>query len=123
MIPFRGGIDLQHADDVAAAFIAAALAANDGAPVFDLHGDLVDVADAVEIITAAEPRAAGLLQVGTSTVPGRFDFDDAPLQSLVGELPKTAFADGIAASLAIFARQRDDGTLTQAALRADAGLA
>jgi nucleoside-diphosphate-sugar epimerase len=121
-IPCRGGIDLQHADDVAAAFIAAALAANDGAPVFDLHGDLVDVAEAVRIITAAEPAAEGRLQIGTSVVPGRFDFDDAPLQSLVGELPKTAFADGIAASLAIFARQRDDGTLTQASFRADAGL-
>jgi nucleoside-diphosphate-sugar epimerase len=121
-IPFRGEIDLQYADDVAAAFIAAALAGNDGAPVYDLHGDLVDVAEAVRILAAAAPASAGLVHVGSATVPGRFDFDDAALQSLVGELPKTTFADGIAASLELFARQRDDGTLTQATFAADAGL-
>jgi nucleoside-diphosphate-sugar epimerase len=121
-IPFRGEIDLQYADDVAAAFIAAALADNDDAPVYDLHGDLVDVAEAVRSLSAAVPASAGLVHVGSAAVPGRFDFDDTALQSLVGELPKTPFAAGVAASLELFARQRDDGTLTQATFAADAGL-
>jgi nucleoside-diphosphate-sugar epimerase len=121
-IPFRGEIDLQYADDVAAAFIAAALAGTDGAPVYDLHGDLVDVAEAVRLLAAAAPASAGLVQVGSAAVPGRFDFDDSALRALVGELPKTPFAAGVAASLELFARQRDAGTLTRASFAADAGL-
>jgi nucleoside-diphosphate-sugar epimerase len=121
-IPFRGEIDLQFADDVAAAFILAALAENTGAPVFDLHGDLVDVAEAVRLLAVAAPGSAGLVQVGPNAVPGRVDFDDAPLQQLLGRLPKTALADGIATSLALFGRQRDAGELTLETFAADAGI-
>ena len=121
-IPFRGEIDLQHADDVAAAFIASALAENDGAPVFDLHGDLVDVAEAVRLLTVAVPSSRALIRVGSAAVPGRVDFEDAELQTLVGELPKTALAEGIAESIALFTRQRAEGTLTEATFAADAGL-
>src|SRR5439155_26419931 len=44
-IPFSGLIDLQYVEDVAAAFVAAALAEQGDAFVYDLHGDLVDVGD------------------------------------------------------------------------------
>jgi len=121
-IPFRGEIDLQFADDVADAFILAARAENAGAPVFDLHGDLVDVAEAVRLLALAAPDSAGLITVGDMAVPGRVDFDDAQLQQLIGELPKTSLADGIAASLDLFTRQRDSGDLTLESFRADAGL-
>jgi UDP-glucuronate 4-epimerase len=121
-IPFRGEIDLQYADDVAAAFIGAALAETDGAPVFDLHGDLVDVAETVRALSEAVPDSAGRVHVGSSAVPGRVDFDDAPLRSLLGELPKTSLADGMGASLELFARQRDEGVLTEATFAADAGV-
>jgi hypothetical protein len=60
--------------------------------------------------------------VGSSAVPGRVDFDDAPLQSLLGELPKTSLAAGMAASLELFARERDEGVLTEATFAADAGV-
>jgi nucleoside-diphosphate-sugar epimerase len=121
-IPFRGAIDLQYADDVAAAFIGAALAETGGAPVYDLHGDLVDVAEIVGILSEAVPDSAGRVHVGSSSIPGRVDFDDAPLQSLLGALPKTSLAAGIAASLELFARQREQGVLTEAAFAADAGV-
>ena len=121
-IPFRGEIDLQFADDVADAFILAVLAENADAPVFDLHGDLVDVAEAVRLIALAAPDAAGLISVGDMAVPGRVDFDDAQLQQLIGEIPKTTLAAGIAASLELFTRQRDNGDLTVETFRADAGL-
>jgi nucleoside-diphosphate-sugar epimerase len=121
-IPFRGQIDLQYADDVAAAFIGAALAGTGGAPVFDLHGDLIDVATIVETLAEIAPDAAGLVQVGSSQVPGRVDFDDLPLRALLGELPKTELRAGIAASIEDFARQRDAGVLTEQTFLADAGL-
>jgi len=111
-IPFRGPIDLQYVEDVAAAFVAAALSDQDGASVYDLHGDLLDVADVVSAITLVVPEAAGRITVGSDPVPGRVDFDDAQLQAALGPLPKTSLAEGIRMSLEHFRRQRDDGSLT-----------
>lgn len=119
-IPFRGLIDLQYVEDVAAAFIAAALADQEGAPVYDLHGDLLEVAALMRAIELAVPEAAGRISVGSDPVPGRVDFDDAPLRATVGPLPKTSLADGIRLSINHFRRQRDDGSLTVADFRAAA---
>jgi nucleoside-diphosphate-sugar epimerase len=122
MIPFQGMLDLQYADDVAAAFIAAALAEQDGAPVFDLHGEMLNTSEVLGVLVAALPAARELLQLGSAQIPGRVDFDDRLLRDLVGELPKTSLADGIAASIEMFARQRDEGTLSEQSFNADAGL-
>jgi nucleoside-diphosphate-sugar epimerase len=119
-IPFRGLIDLQYVEDVAEAFVAAALADQQGAPVYDLHGDLVEVADLVPAIELAVPEAAGRISVGRDPVPGRVDFDDAPLRATVGTLARTSLADGIRLTVDHFRRLRDDGSLRVADFRAAA---
>jgi nucleoside-diphosphate-sugar epimerase len=101
-IPFGGKLDLQYTQDVAWTFILSALAQPDGAPVFDLHGDVVDVAHFVELVERARPDAAGLLTVGDGTLPGRLEFEDASLRAFLGELPKTPLRDGIALTLDAF---------------------
>jgi UDP-glucuronate 4-epimerase len=120
-IPFGGLIDLQYVEDVAAAFVAAALADQEGAPVYDLHGDLLEVAALVPAIELAVPTAAGRISVGSDPVPGSTDFDDAPLRAALGPLPKTSLADGIQESVDHFRRQRDDRSLTVADFRAAIG--
>jgi UDP-glucuronate 4-epimerase len=122
-IPFDGDLDLQYADDVAAAFIAAALAEQPAAPVFDLQGDLLSVSTVLDALERAVPGSRALISIGTAPIPGRVEFDDAPLQALVGELPKTSIADGVAASAELFRRQRDAGVLTAQTFAADAGVA
>jgi UDP-glucose 4-epimerase len=119
-IPFRGLIDLQYVEDVAAAFVRVALADQAGADVYDLHGDLVDVAEVIAIIDREIPEAAGLISHGQHPVPGRVEFDDTPLRTLFGDLPKTPLADGIRSTLALFRRQRDAGILTAADFQASA---
>jgi UDP-glucuronate 4-epimerase len=121
-VPFEGEIDLQYADDVGAAFIAAARSEQTGAPVFDLHGDLLTVASVLAALEQVVPGARELVTIGAAAVPGRVDFDDAPLQELLGELPKTTIADGIAASVELFRRQVADGALTRERFAADAGV-
>jgi UDP-glucuronate 4-epimerase len=121
-VPFEGIIDLQYADDVAAAFIAAALVEQPGAPVFDLQGDMLSVATVLDALEQALPGTRELISIGSAAVPGRVEFDDAPLQALVGELPKTSIADGVAASVELFRRQRESGELTEQRFAADAGL-
>jgi nucleoside-diphosphate-sugar epimerase len=121
-VPFSGLLDLQYADDVAAAFVAAALAEQDAAPVFDLHGDMLHVSAVLDALVAAVPAARELVEVGSAAIPGRVDFDDSPLRRLVGELPKTSIATGVAASVELFSRQRESGTLTPEAFASDAGI-
>jgi UDP-glucuronate 4-epimerase len=121
-IPFSGQIDLQYVEDVASAFVRGVVADHDGAHIFDLHGELVDVANVIAIIEDEAPEAAGLISHGPDPVPGRVEFDDEALRGFLGELPKTSLADGVRASLELFRRQRDSGDLTPAGFQADAGL-
>jgi nucleoside-diphosphate-sugar epimerase len=121
-IPFVGEIDLQYADDVAAAFIAAAFTDQGDAPVFDLQGDLLSVATVLDTLEQAIPGARELISVGDAAIPGRVEFDDTPLQALVGELPKTSIADGIAASVELFRRQQAAGVLSDEEFARDAGV-
>jgi nucleoside-diphosphate-sugar epimerase len=56
-IPFGGVAQLQHAQDVAAAFVAASLAGAEGATVHNLPGPAVPIAEVVAAIREAEPGA------------------------------------------------------------------
>jgi nucleoside-diphosphate-sugar epimerase len=113
-IPFRGLIDLQYVEDVATAFIRATLDDHEAARIFDLHGDLVDVAEVVSTIQEVVPESAGRISVGTVPVPGRVEFDDEELRGAVGELPKTSLVEGIRASVELFRREAAAGALTAA---------
>jgi UDP-glucuronate 4-epimerase len=66
-IRFGGHTALQHASDVARAFIAAALAPKPGAAVYNLRGTVVPMSEVVRAIDAA---------TGTT---GLVTFDDNPL--------------------------------------------
>ncbi len=112
-IPFHGCIDLQYAQDVAAAFVGVTLADQATSEVYDLHGDLVDVAEVIALIEQEVPESTGQIAIGPNPVPGRVEFDDAPLRGVVGELPKTSLADGIRSSVELFRRQADAGILTR----------
>jgi UDP-glucuronate 4-epimerase len=119
-IPFRGRIDLQYVEDVAAAFIRVTMDDHGDARVFDLHGDLVDVDEVVSLVEQEVPEAAGLISVGSDPVPGRVEFDDAPLRAVVGELPKTSVAEGVRSSVELFRRQVEAGILTRVEFEAAA---
>lgn len=111
-VPFGGSVDLQYAEDVARAFIRCAMVSADGAPVFDLHGDLISVAEVLAAIKREIPEASELLSHSEDPIPSKTDFDDSPLREFAGEPPKTTFEEGIRATLEAFRRQRDAGKLT-----------
>ena len=67
----------------------------------------------VSLIEQEVPESAGQITIGRNPVPGRVEFDDAPLRAVVGELPKTSLAEGIRSSVEVFRRQVEAGTLTR----------
>ncbi len=98
-IAFGGANCMQWASDVADAFIQAAEAGWQGADVFTLGGAAVPMRDLVAAIEAAAPAARGTISHDERQLPFPFDFDDTRLQRIIGPLPHTALADGVAATV------------------------
>ncbi len=112
-IPFGGLVDVQYAEDVAAAFICSAmLDGNQGASVYDLHGDALTVSDFVMAINRVLPEATGLITHADDQIPGNVVVDDADLVARLGGLPKTSVDAGIRASIAMFRGLLDRGQLS-----------
>ncbi len=107
-IPFGGVIDLEYTSDVADAFIAASLAVNVGAPVLDLHGETISVADVVTAITSIVGVAEGTLTHDSDELLGELIFDDQALAELLGPLLKKSLRDGVAATATFFESRQPD---------------
>jgi nucleoside-diphosphate-sugar epimerase len=110
-IPFGGRIDLQFADDVAKAFIRAARVPFDGADVFNLHGSVVHIREIIAAIEAAAPAIQGHLNF--TDVPLGFpeEMDETPLLSVLGPLPHTSLAEGVATTMTTFQQALADERL------------
>ena len=111
-IGFRGVTDVNYVADTAAAFVRCADDAprsGDGAKVYNLHGDAVQVADIVETIERLHPAAKGSLGVG-----GPVAIPAARRQRHPPGLPRapdTSLEDGVGETLRRFAALRQAGEL------------
>lgn len=97
-IRFGGTIALQHASDVARAFIAAALRPGDGARVYNLRGTVTRVSEVARAIEAAA-RTAGLITCDESPLPIAGDLSDARLQADFGPFAYVSLDEGLAQTL------------------------
>ena len=113
VVAYDGVAFYQYAADVAAALLAASRSRLDGAPVFNLGGSLVDGPGLVDAIEAAVPGSAGLISFEPVALPFPLKIDDSGLEAL-GPLPTTSFADGVAASVAIYQELQRSGRLDAA---------
>jgi nucleoside-diphosphate-sugar epimerase len=111
-IRFSGITDFIYTADTAAAFIACADRAPEGAHVFNLHGDARDVADAVTILEdAIGPKARGLVSIDGPGIPMPPSLDDTALRAVVSDLPRTSLEDGIGETVRRFAALNAAGLL------------
>jgi nucleoside-diphosphate-sugar epimerase len=106
-----GTTDLIYVEDVARAFLRAALATLDRARVYNLHGSSVPVADVVRAIEAAWPAARGRLTHVEAPMPFAAALDDTRFQRELGPAPATALVDGVRRTLDEFARLHKEGRL------------
>ena len=108
-IRFSGATDFQYVADTAAAFIACADASFEGAHVFNLHGETVEVKRIAEVINGIAGKA--LISYGGSEIPIAPVLSDAAIRRAVGALPSTPLEAGIRATMNRFAELRDCGRL------------
>jgi nucleoside-diphosphate-sugar epimerase len=111
-IRFSGPTDFIYVADTAAAFIACADHAPEGAHVFNIHGATLEVADIVRTIDAYLPAdARGLISYGGPPIPMPPALDDTALRRTIPGLPRTSVETGVADTIHRFTALRDGGRL------------
>jgi UDP-glucuronate 4-epimerase len=101
-ITYSGTSQLQYGADAAAAFVAAARAGYSGATVVNLPGVTVSVEEIVAAIEAVVPDAR--VDVDGPPLPFPPELDTSAFAGVVGELPVTPLAEGVAATIEHFRR-------------------
>ncbi|MAF64830.1 MAG: epimerase [Planctomycetes bacterium] len=111
-IRFGGATDALYAADAAAAFIACADRCPEGAHVFNLHGECVEVTRFVELVEAnLEGDERCRISIAPPPLPVASHMDDAAIRTLVGDLPATPLEAGVRETLERFRDLRRRGML------------
>jgi nucleoside-diphosphate-sugar epimerase len=111
-IRFGGATDFQYVADTAAAFIACADQMPEGAHVFNLHGDTVEVANITRLINELALNANGdLITFGGPPIPIAPAMNDAAIRKLIGPIPVTPLETGVRETMERFSILRDTGRL------------
>jgi len=98
VIPFTGTTDMIFVDDVAAAFEAAVTREVNGAHVFNLRGEVATVEEIIATIARLQPGAQ--LSASGATLPIKPELTVHDPTPILGPLPHTSLAEGIARTLA-----------------------
>jgi len=111
-IRFAGATDFQYVADTAAAFIACADDAPEGAHVFNLHGETVSVERIAKFINSQVAQNNGdLITFGGPPIPIAAAMDDTAIRRVVNGLPSTPLEVGVHETMKRFAVLRDAGRL------------
>lgn len=108
-IRFGGATDFHYVADTAAAFIACADQMPEGAHVFNLHGETVEVERVSKLIN--ENADDELITFGGPPIPIAPAMNDAAIRRVIGDLPATPLETGVRQTMQRFAALRDSGRL------------
>ena len=101
-ITYGGTLVYHHADDVAAAFIAAARTKLEGAPVYNLGGSTVSMAQIVAAIEEVIPESAGKIRFDPTPLPHPSSADDSALNQALGPLQYRSLVQGVRDTVEVF---------------------
>jgi nucleoside-diphosphate-sugar epimerase len=110
-VAFGGRFGMQYARDVAETFVAAALAPHEGADVFNLRGAVVEMREVIDAIEAAAPASRGQIRYDDIALPVPSGQADTGLAALLGRVPNTPLAEGVAESITIFKQALAQGLI------------
>ena len=109
-IRFGGATDFQYVADTAAAFIACADTAPEGAHIFNLHGETVSV-DRIAKFINSQAGNGDLITFGGPPIPIAAAMDDTAIRRVVNGLPSTTLEIGVHETMDRFTVLRDAGRL------------
>jgi len=101
-IRFDGPITVQHANDVARIFVDSALVEYQGADVFNLRNDVIEVAEFVATLKQLYPEAQITFEQNNA-LPFPSDFDDTGIQSVLASVAHTPLKKAIQSDVDQFA--------------------
>ncbi len=111
-IRFGGATDFLYVADTAAAFLASADRSPEGAHVFNLHGESVEIAEVVRTIDEHLPaESRGLVTFGGPPIPIASAMDDSAFRRTIEGVASTPLADGVRETIARFTTLHDEGRL------------
>jgi nucleoside-diphosphate-sugar epimerase len=113
-VDFGGAYQFQFVEDVAAAFVAAALRRLDGARVFSCPGPRIAVASVVDLLADIVPSSRGRITFGDRILPFPAAFDGAPIEAALGPLPLTPIEEGVERTVALYRSAFERGLLDDA---------
>lgn len=103
-IRLSGFMDMQYVEDVAAAFVESLFAPLEGAYVFNIAGDVVDLNHFIRVLDTVRPGAGRLITAKGPQVPVAYNLDDSQLRAAVPNVPRTWLEDGIRKTIQWFER-------------------
>src|SRR5437868_4261729 len=109
-IRFGGATDFQYVADTAAAFIACAERAPEGAHIFNLHGETVEVAEIARVINE-NAASNDPVTWGGAAIPIAPALDDTMIRRVIGDLPSTPLRAGVRETMRRFRELHDAGRL------------
>jgi len=115
-ISFGGWSDFQYVDDVAKTFVNCLDRPYTGAKSYNLRGEVVTVADFLQVLCSVLPEARNLVTHGSTQIAIAYNLSDDALQRDLGPMPKTTLEAGIRETVRIFRELQKDGRLDTADL-------
>jgi nucleoside-diphosphate-sugar epimerase len=110
-IGFGGVANMEYADDVAHSFIACALKAPEGAPFYNMLGDVLDVDDMIGVIEEIFPLSKGKITCTKQRNIMANDVSDAGLQALIGPFHPLSYEEGAKRTANLFRTLLREGRL------------
>jgi nucleoside-diphosphate-sugar epimerase len=110
-IRLSGFMDLQYVEDVADTFIQCLLSPVEGAHVFNLAGEVINMDGFINMLAKLNPAAGRLITASGPQVPVAFRMDDSHIRQTISGVPKTPLFDGVERTYSIFGKLRREGRL------------
>jgi nucleoside-diphosphate-sugar epimerase len=101
-IGYTGAVGYDYVEDVARAFVRAALEAPRGAHVVDLPGEIATMEEVVAAIVAAAPGASGRITAGGPALPAHAPPHPNFIASIFPDWQTTSLAEGLRRTVAFY---------------------
>jgi nucleoside-diphosphate-sugar epimerase len=108
-IGFSGPANVEYVEDVAECFVRCALEAPDGAPVYNMRGEVLTVDDMIGVIEELFPSAKGTITCRPPGIRMANNVSDAGLQALIGPFRPATWREGAAKTAGLFRSLRAAG--------------